>query len=420
MLPYKRQSKTSNSNFEPDNFPPEFYDSLDIIFLTKRALREFDRRNSSNPAERKKSYSEPLPSLARFSRQGGPDITHLRGWPEPEDNPDISDYEPQSSMAEVKNSGAKRVSAYDANFVRIMADHGIYMPDQPFEEHEISTPENIDDIYQVITKRRQSLDLEVFTEEDFQSIKTRFRDVSEACVMYTIIPPIQECEAYSKISSRSNDLFNNMQSIGDKGVVKPKPDIWDGIRATAVHTTVENALSNFITPKTSPQYALVAPNFFVEVKSFDGQSIIAERQVLNDGAYGARAMHSLQNFMSAKPSFDNKAYTFSATYINGVLSLYAHHITRPGVDSPNKSPEYWMTRLDAYSMNTHRRAFVSGATAFRNLRELAWSSREDAVQAANARVSDLIEADSSKGDSSDSHDERSPSPPSKRRKFNEK
>ncbi|KAF2968830.1 hypothetical protein GQX73_g4727 [Xylaria multiplex] len=387
MLPYKRQSKISDSNLEPDNFPPELYDSLDIIFLTKRALREFDRRNNLNPAKRKKSYSEPLPSLARFSRQGGPDITDLRGWPEPEDNPDISDYEPQSSMAGVKNPGAKRVSAYDANFVRIMADHGIYMPDQLFEEREIPTPENIDDIYQVITKRRQSLDLEIFTEEDFQSIKTKFRDVSEAC------------------------------SIGDKGVVRPKPDIWDGIRATAVHTTVENALNRFITPKTSPQYALVAPNFFVEVKSFDGQSIVAERQVLNDGAYGARAMHSLQNFMSAKPSFDNKAYTFSATYINGVLSLYAHHVTRPRADSPNKSPEYWMTRLDAYSMNTHRRAFVGGATAFRNLRELAWRNREDAVQAANARVPDPIEADSSKENSSDSHDERPPPPPSKRRKF---
>ncbi|KAI5918125.1 hypothetical protein F4810DRAFT_715755 [Camillea tinctor] len=426
MLPYKRQSKTSDSNLEPDNFPPEFYDSLDILFLTKRALREFDRRNNSNPAKRKKSYSEPLPSLARLSRQGGPDITDLRGWPEPEDNPDISDYEPQSSMAEyvsestmtrIKNPHAKRLSPYDANFEQMMARHGIYMPDQLFEKREISIPENMDDIYQLMTKRRQSLDLEVFTEEDFRSVKARFRDVSEACVTHTVLPHIQECKAHSKIPSRYNDLFNNMQSIGDKGVVKPKPDIWDGICATAVHTAVENALGKFITPKTSPQHALVAPNFFIEVNGPDGALRVAERQALNDGAYGARAMHSLQNFMSAKPSFDNKAYTFSATYIHGVLSLYAHHMTCPGPDPPDGLPEYWMTLLDAYSMKSHRRAFVSGATAFRNIRELAWRNREDAVQAANARVLDLIEADSSKGDSSDSHDERPPPPPSKHRKF---
>ncbi|KAJ2979093.1 hypothetical protein NUW58_g7294 [Xylaria curta] len=417
MSAYKRQSKVSDSNLEPDNFPPEFYNNLDKIFLTKRALQELDRRNSLSPAKRKKTYSEPLPSLARFARQGGPDITDLRGCPEPEDDPDFSEYVSKSRMAEVKKPNAKRSSAYDANFVRMMADHGIYMPDQPFEEREISTPENLDDIYQLMTKRRQSLDPKVFTEEDFRSVKARFRDVSEGCVTHTVIPHIQACEAHSKIPSRYNDLFNNLQPIGDKEVVGPKPDIWDGIRATAVHATVENALGKFITPKTSSQHALVVPNFFIEAKSPDSAPIVAERQALNDGAYGARAMHSLQNFMSVEPSFDNKAYTFSATYINGILSFYAHHVTCPRADSPGGLPEYWMTRLDAYSMNTHRRAFVSGATAFRNLRELAWHNREDAVQVANARVLDPRESDSRKDDR---NDKRSPPPPSRSIKFGEK
>ncbi|KAI1390445.1 uncharacterized protein F4822DRAFT_443306 [Hypoxylon trugodes] len=430
MLSYKRQNISSDSNLEPDNFPPEFYDSLDKIFLTERALREFDRRNTLNPAGRKEQYSEPLPSLARFSRQGGPDTTDLRGCPEPEDNPDISEivmslptmaeYLSESTIARIKNPDAKRVSAYDANFEQMMAKYGIYMPHQPFEERELPTPENMDDIYQVMTERRQSLDLGVFTEEDFQSVKAKFRDVSEACVTHTIIPHIQECEAHSKISSRYNDLFNNMQAIGYKGVVKPKPDIWDGTRAIAVHTTVKDALGMFITPKTSAQHALVAPNFFIEVKGPQGSLIIAERQVLNDGAYGARAMNSLQNFMAVEPSFDNKAYTFSATYIGGILSLYAHHVTCPKSDSPGGLPEYWMTLLDAYSMKSHRRAFVSGATAFRNLRELAWRNREDAVQAANARVLDLKESDFSKDNRNDSNGERPFPSPLKHRKLNKK
>ncbi|KAI0002710.1 hypothetical protein F4779DRAFT_622155 [Xylariaceae sp. FL0662B] len=349
MSAYKPQSEGSDSNLEPDNFSPEFYDKLDKIFLTKRALRELDRRNSLSPTKHKETYSKPLPSLARFARQGGPDITDLRGCPEPEDNPDFSEYASKSTIAEVKNPDAKRSSAYDANFVRIMAHNGVYMPDQPFEEREISTPENLDDIYQLM-KRRKSLDPEAFTEEDFRSLKARFRDVSEGCVTHTAIPHLQACEAHLKIPSRYNDLFNNLQPIGDKEVVRPKPDIWDGIRAIAVHTT-----------------------------SHHGAPIVAQRQALNDGAYSSRA--------------------------NSSCGL----------------PEYWMTRLDAYSMNTYRRAFVSGATAFRNIRELAWRNREDAVQAANAKVlSEPRQADSdfsSKDDSNDSNDERSLPPPSKRRKI---
>lgn len=64
-------------------FLPAFYDSLPSIYLTRRALDEFNRR--TRLADRKKkaaparSIEPPARSLTAFSRHGGPDLSDLRG-----------------------------------------------------------------------------------------------------------------------------------------------------------------------------------------------------------------------------------------------------------------------------------------------------------------------------------------------------
>lgn len=67
----------------PDNLAPEVYDSLSKIWLTIRAVRELNRRNKEeNRAKRKPvvlSPEIPNTSIVRFARQGGPDLTDLRG-----------------------------------------------------------------------------------------------------------------------------------------------------------------------------------------------------------------------------------------------------------------------------------------------------------------------------------------------------
>ena len=58
---------------------PTFWDNLSKVWLTKRALRELDRRNNKRPVQ---TYPTPeicLTDLARFARRGGPDLGHLRG-----------------------------------------------------------------------------------------------------------------------------------------------------------------------------------------------------------------------------------------------------------------------------------------------------------------------------------------------------
>ena len=40
-------------------------------------------------------------------------------------------------------------------------------------------------------------------------------------------------------------------------------------------------------------------------------------------------MHTLQNYRQTELIYDGSAYTYSSTYHDGNLKLYAHHVTAP-------------------------------------------------------------------------------------------
>ena len=59
-----------------------FWDHLSTIHLTRRALRELNRRNNlrDSPAERALPASDSrLSDIIRFARQGGPDLSDIVG-----------------------------------------------------------------------------------------------------------------------------------------------------------------------------------------------------------------------------------------------------------------------------------------------------------------------------------------------------
>jgi hypothetical protein len=128
----------------------------------------------------------------------------------------------------------------------------------------------------------------------------------------------------------------------------------------------------------------IAPNFFLQVKGPYGSIAIARRQARYDGAIGARAMHSLQNYSNDGLVFDSKAYTFSSTYCSGQLVLYAHHVTAP--ITPRGWPQYHMTKLRGFELTDTRETFIEGVTAFRNARDLADRYRQEFIEAANAKA----------------------------------
>lgn len=79
--PEKSLSKTSQLSF--DQLQRKFYDSLSTLWLTRRALREIDRRNDLIPARAFKVNAEAcakehLGDIKRFARQGGPNFSDIR------------------------------------------------------------------------------------------------------------------------------------------------------------------------------------------------------------------------------------------------------------------------------------------------------------------------------------------------------
>ncbi|KAM3499048.1 hypothetical protein MY11210_009636, partial [Beauveria gryllotalpidicola] len=154
--PAKRIKSTSAVRIA-SNFPPKFWDKLSKVWLTPRALREKDRRNGAWPPATRCSASSTATSttLARFARRGGPDLRHLRGYPELKHAARMSSNassaplsrRTQSTKATTVSSRAKRSSAYDKDFEQNLIDHGIYP--EGFEHTDgrsTPEPENLDNI----------------------------------------------------------------------------------------------------------------------------------------------------------------------------------------------------------------------------------------------------------------------------------
>ncbi|POS69060.1 hypothetical protein DHEL01_v212546 [Diaporthe helianthi] len=94
-------------------------------------------------------------------------------------------------------------------------------------------------------------------------------------------------------------------------------------------------------------------------------------------------MHQLQNYRQEEPVYDGKSYTFSSTLHDGTLKLYTHHLTAPTIRG--EQPEYHMSQLAAYALTNNRETFIQGATAYRNLRDLAKEYRDTFIKNANFR-----------------------------------
>ena len=112
-------------------------------------------------------------------------------------------------------------------------------------------------------------------------------------------------------------------------------------------------------------------------------------------------MHALQSYGQAKPTYDNKAYTFSSTYHDGTLKMYAHHLTQPL--RLGELPQYHMTSLRGFLLTDSPQIFRQGVGAFRNARDLAKEQREIFIEQANA-VARAQSVDTMSFDTSNSQD----------------
>ncbi|KAI1283600.1 hypothetical protein F5Y07DRAFT_350095 [Xylaria sp. FL0933] len=372
----KKTKKTKRLS-APSNFSPEFWDQLSQIPLTGRALRELDRRNDiQSPPPLLTSQEEAFPgSLAEFARRGGPNIVDLQGYPPPRLSADFESSYTESTDMTKKTSSSSR----GPDFERHLADHSIFLHDRR------SSALNIQDICGRLHRSRSSLSLSRFSEKDFEAFKrTNDTIANEDDVMIDILPVIY---GSSKILSKRNLLFTELKPITNESTTKPKPDAFDGAHPTAIDKQIRSKRDIYplIIP-TKYMHVPVAPNFFVEVKSQSGDPAVLKRQACYDGAYGARAMHCLQNYGKDELVYDGNAYTFSAIYHPGLsmLALYAHHVTAPTISGGK--PEYHMTQVAGYYLMNNRKGLIEALTAFRNLRDIAQEFRDGFIEAANAHA----------------------------------
>ncbi|KAI0399450.1 hypothetical protein F4802DRAFT_37074 [Xylaria palmicola] len=394
--PPTKKIRSKRKYRSPLNFSPGFWDHLSKVWLTPRALRELDRRNNPQPLPTEPSAPTSGYSidLARFARHGGPDLHHLRGHPEPA-QPMASSRSSASRSRRTQDTQSTpgtsltsegRSSAYNKVFEQHLIDNQIYPEgyDHP-DDRPTPRPNNFGP---PPSTSRPSLPPSRFSESAFQNFKKQNRQaVFENDVMADVIPVI--C-GDTDIPNKRNVLFTELKAITTADLVKPKPDFFDGAHLQNIDEQIRDkddhqSLYSSITPSKHPSIP-VAPNFFLEAKGPDGSAAVAQRQACYDGAYGARAMHSLQNYGEEEPAYDGNAYAYSSTYHagTGTLQLYAHYVTAP--IAPDGRPEYHMTQLDGYYMTGKRQTFVEGATAFRNLRDEADDHRKTFIAAANAKV----------------------------------
>ncbi|POS73710.1 hypothetical protein DHEL01_v207901 [Diaporthe helianthi] len=360
------------------HYPPEFWDRLSKIPLTRSALKELDRRNGARPA-----FSPPPTSLARdlarFARHGGPDLRGLRGCVAPakskRQHTGATNSSSQSKDPSSTAMTSKRSSPYDPGFDQHLTDHGI---------HTIwkSQKPNLEQTRAALAIRRPSLTPCDFSESAFETFQqTAAQAKDERDVLDDVFPTITGPLRNNYPSTKSM-VFGNLEPLTTGTITAPKPDIALGALPEELNPTIRNALQHHIIPSTTTD-RLMVPNFFVEAKGPDGSAAVMTRQARYHGAVGARAMHSLQNYGEEEPAYNGKAYTYSSTYHDGQLKLYTHHLTAP--TTAGGQPEYHMNQLQAYSLTSNRETFIQGASAYRNLRDLAKNHRDTFIRDANSR-----------------------------------
>jgi hypothetical protein len=182
----------------------------------------------------------------------------------------------------------KRSTAYDAHFERHMSDHGIHLPFR----HQGSRLDTAEIRLQLST-RRPSLSLSRFDDTAFDDFVLMAESVSESSVMTKVIPTIA---GNARILNEHNLQFTNCATLTGDFTVNPTPDFFDGARPDALHKSLRDDLDLLVVPTNNHANVPVAPNLFLEVKSQTGSPAVVRRQACLDGAYGARAMHSLQSY----------------------------------------------------------------------------------------------------------------------------
>jgi hypothetical protein len=279
----------------------------------------------------------------------------------------------QTSLPAISLPRSEKISPYDHNFGQHLTDHNIYT-------RAVSEKPDLTELRAALATQLPSVH---FSDEEFRNFRSLClgaRDKPEVTkILWTLIDTYDEGHPYALKTE-----FDNLAKLTDETLAPAVPDVYYGARPKEVAFKVRKELDEFIVPSAWKDRP-AAPNFFVEVQSPCGTDFVTEQRARIAGAFGCRAIHSLQNYgRMGSDEYDGKPYVFSWTMTSMALILHAHHVTAPAVCG--ELPHYHMTMIDLYSLWTDIESLCRAATAFGNVRDLAKKYRDIFIRAANARV----------------------------------
>lgn len=394
--PAKRH-KASTSSIQHGGPSPGFWDRLSRVQLSRQGLREFDRRTvgSKDPAIPPAALPPDLPAgseltrLQRFARRGGPPLSHLRGFAclsSPMSASSGQSLKRPSASSRTKSPKTSRTTPYSGQYEQGLIDVHVYPEGHDYDGEDAPIPTNYEDILRRLSAERASLSPSRFTEEDFKKFKrVNAQARGETRMMQKVLLGISGDDDHFK--TEADVEFNHIKPF-NKDLAAAKPDLYDGVAASKIEKTVRDQLDDLIIPSTNTTNP-VAPNFFLEAKSDKGRADVAKKQACHDGAIGARAMHSLQNYGVGEAVYDGNAYSFTSSFHNGTgtLQMYTTHPTAP--KAAEGQAEYHMTQIKAFAMTSDRETFQKGATYYRNARDRASTHRNSFIEQANKVASQL-------------------------------
>ena len=450
--PLLKRQKLNHSIYEAQSQPPvAFWDNLSKLWLTKRALRELNRRNTqaapNPPSSRRRSHrpltrrilaelkknsiqsashfldhctAKCLKDIKRFASHGGPDLSDLRSvctakyflaleltmslqCTELVNRLDHAMSSSQSSSrvrkrasrstsktqttATAATTTSKTTGPYDRAFQQNLIDHGVYPHAYDYPDGRSSVRP---DNWEEITQR--------LAQPRPSLSPSKFSD--------------NEFSIFTKADAHAfkEEQVRNSVSPIIEGQTRDRRCVAGGIRLTNLDHLTDGTISpgnpdlfygarpeqldrrirkelNSLIVSSTQTDLPMAPNFFLAAKGPDGTAVVARGQACYDGALGARGIQSLQSYGQPEPIYDKKAYTVTSIYNDGTLKLYTSHPSQP--TGPESRPAYYMNQLKGWAMTSDPSTFRQGATAYRNARDWAKEKRDGFIEAANGKMPDI-------------------------------
>ncbi|KAL8674328.1 MAG: hypothetical protein Q9168_001257 [Polycauliona sp. 1 TL-2023] len=396
-IPISKRPKLNHK--EQPNFPPCFWDDLSRLFLTPRALREFNRRTARliPPVQLPLTGAEEIEptQLVQFAEEGGPDLRDLRDYPRSQE---ANVNQEASSTPTMSAADGKNTSAYDPHFEQHLIDHGCYPKCYPdADANDEARPKNFEALrtmLQIPTASSSALTTKDFT--NFRNANKKAKSES-----MTMSGEINQLAGVTDILHAENKPFNKSAPLipTSKGqkipLTQPQPDSYDGHLPESLSLKVRNLLGAFIVPSKETNLPCL-PNLFMEGKGVKGDSDVAMRQALYDGCVGARGVHELRGWLNPNTMDDGNAYVIACTYESGPATLFVYTIHpqlsnkkdhRQISSRPKKRYNYIMSQLFSVAMTDDHAGFIRGINIYRNARQWAKKQRDQLVAAANAKAS---------------------------------